>query len=140
MVNEIESKRVEYQGNYDGFIGKVTNFDWTLNSDLTYDITINLITMGSVITSLAANPPGTSNTFKLKALQTKILQASSEFGKYFLASDPGREFVDPISKRNRDIAKGRENVPPIALPNLGGDAISLYLANTIINFDSLNNP
>lgn len=138
IVNEIESKRVEYQGNYDGFIGKVTNFDWTLNSDLTYDITINLITMGSVITSLSANPPGTSNTFKLKSLQTKILQASSEFGSYFLASDPGREFVDPISKRNRDIAKGEKNVPPVALPNLGGDAISLYLANTIINFDSLN--
>ena len=51
-----------YEGNYDGFLGKVVNFDWKFNPDGTYDITLKLITVGDVIESLKVNLPQTTAT------------------------------------------------------------------------------
>ena len=53
-----------YKGNYQGFFGKVNNFSWTLNADNTYDITVNLITLGSVIESINAIVPSSPLTTK----------------------------------------------------------------------------
>ncbi len=55
MLNEIQKVRERYDGNYDGFFGKVSNFTWNFNPDGTYDITIDLITLGDVIESLKVN-------------------------------------------------------------------------------------
>ena len=55
MLNLIQSYRKNYSGNYDGFFGKVSNFTWNYNSDGTYDIAIDLITIGDVIESLKVN-------------------------------------------------------------------------------------
>ena len=54
MLQKIDLKRTKYQYNYDGFFGKVTNFDWSFNPDGTYDISIDLITLGDVIESINA--------------------------------------------------------------------------------------
>jgi GH24 family phage-related lysozyme (muramidase) len=55
MLTNIQKKRREYQGNYDGFFGKVSNFTWNFNPDGSYDISIDLITLGDVIESLKVN-------------------------------------------------------------------------------------
>jgi GH24 family phage-related lysozyme (muramidase) len=55
MLSAIQRKRKEYQGNYDGFFGKVSNFTWNFNPDGSYDISIDLITLGDVIESLKVN-------------------------------------------------------------------------------------
>ena len=55
MLGFIQAKREEYNGNYDGFFGKVSNFTWNFNPDGTYDITIDLITVGDVIESIKTN-------------------------------------------------------------------------------------
>lgn len=55
MLNEIEERREEYNGNYDGFFGRVVNFDWSFNADGSYDINLKLITLGDVIESIRAN-------------------------------------------------------------------------------------
>jgi hypothetical protein len=55
MLNTIQKKRKDYQGNYDGFFGKVSNFTWNFNPDGSYDISIDLITLGDVIESLKVN-------------------------------------------------------------------------------------
>jgi hypothetical protein len=55
MLVDIQKMRAKYDGNYDGFFGKVSNFTWSFNSDGTYDITIDLITVGDVIESIRAN-------------------------------------------------------------------------------------
>ena len=57
VLDTIEDYRSKYDGNYDGFLGKVVNFDWTFNPDGTYDIMIKLITVGDVIESLTVNLP-----------------------------------------------------------------------------------
>ena len=55
MLNNIQSLRIKYVGNYDGFFGKVSNFTWSFNPDGSYDISIDLITLGDVIESLKVN-------------------------------------------------------------------------------------
>jgi hypothetical protein len=55
MLNSIETYRKTYSGNYDGFFGKVSNFNWTYNPDGSYNIDLKLITVGDVIESLVAN-------------------------------------------------------------------------------------
>ena len=55
MINEIENYRLKYSANYDGFFGKVSNFTWNFNPDGSYDVSIDLITIGDVIESLKVN-------------------------------------------------------------------------------------
>ena len=55
MLGYIQDMRDTYQGNYDGFFGKVSNFTWNFNTDGSYDISIDLITVGDVIESLKVN-------------------------------------------------------------------------------------
>jgi hypothetical protein len=57
VIDTIENYRRTYEGNYDGFLGKVVNFDWTFGAEGTFDITLNLITIGDVIESLKVNLP-----------------------------------------------------------------------------------
>jgi len=52
MIKNIEKYRRLYHGNYDGFYGKVTNFNWTFEPDGTYNITIDLYSVGDVIESI----------------------------------------------------------------------------------------
>ena len=56
-IKEIDNYRRKHSGNYDGFLGKVVNFDWKFSSGGTYDITLKLITVGDVIESLTMNNP-----------------------------------------------------------------------------------
>lgn len=46
-----EEKRKQYNGNYDGFFGKVVNFEYKFNPDGSYDIELKLISQGDVIES-----------------------------------------------------------------------------------------
>ena len=55
IFKKIEEARENSGGNYDGFLGWVTNFKWSLLKDGSYDIEINAITIGDVIESLGAN-------------------------------------------------------------------------------------
>ena len=52
MMQDINSMRKKYQGNYDGFFGKVSNFSWDFAPNGTYNITLQLISVGDVIESL----------------------------------------------------------------------------------------
>ena len=54
-ISDIERYRGEYDGNYDGFFGKVSNFTWSFSADGSYDIDLKLITMGEVVESLKLN-------------------------------------------------------------------------------------
>ena len=52
---KIESYRTKYDGNYDGFVGRVSNFNWNFNPDGSYDITIQLTSLGDVVESFKVN-------------------------------------------------------------------------------------
>jgi len=55
ILNKIEKKRIESSGNYDAFFGVVKNFNWELQENGSYNITINAISQGDVIESLKVN-------------------------------------------------------------------------------------
>jgi hypothetical protein len=55
ILDDIQEKRLKSCGNYDAALGKVVNFRWTLNRDLSYDVTVIVRTVGDVIESLKMN-------------------------------------------------------------------------------------
>lgn len=55
MLDNINFYRAKYSANYDGFFGKVTNFSWDFGNDGSYNIRIDLHTVGDVIESLKVN-------------------------------------------------------------------------------------
>ena len=70
MLSTIEEYREKYEGNYDGFFGKVVNFTWTFNADGSYDIDLKLVTVGDVVESFSANSP--INDFDIKSIKSTI--------------------------------------------------------------------
>ena len=140
----IDNKRAEYQGNYDGFIGKVTNFQWKLNQDLSYDITIDLITLGSVITSLSANPPGSVSKVGLQSVREDLFFANATFDFDILNTGTNssrnrnvKEIIENQKKLTESDYLNTEEAEDIKLPSLGADAISSFLAEVITNFKEL---
>jgi hypothetical protein len=116
MIKIIDGYRALYKGNYDGFFGKVSNFNWTLNRDNTYDITINLITMGSVIESLQVNLPAINIT------PTKL-------------QDNRKALADKLKIQYKETNTGDIKFEQDSiLNNLGSDVVSQFISNTIINF------
>ena len=57
LLEKIELTRKQKRGNYDAILGKVVNFSWTFAPDGTYDIDLDIISVGDVIESLKMNLP-----------------------------------------------------------------------------------
>lgn len=82
VLKEIDNHRRITNGNYDGFFGKITNFNWSLQTDGTYDITIRAISIGDVIESLNINrplpPPGGDAISQSTGLSNEALTETLE--------------------------------------------------------------
>lgn len=57
MLKIIEKEREKYSGCYDALFGRIVNFKWTFENDGSYDITLEIISLGDVIESLKMNVP-----------------------------------------------------------------------------------
>ena len=55
FLEDIENKRYKHDGNYDALLGKISNFNWSFNSDGSYSIELTIISLGDVIESLKSN-------------------------------------------------------------------------------------
>ena len=58
----LQENKEETGGNYDAMVAKVSNFSWSLNDDLSYSITLDLVSVGDIIDSLKMNIGGTNIT------------------------------------------------------------------------------
>lgn len=89
ILAQINQHRIDTGGNYDGFYGKITNFDWKFNNDGTYDIVISAISTGDVIDSLTINR--TLPTFKPPKPKNNSYASSqqSDEGYIYLNVDRG---------------------------------------------------
>lgn len=112
VLSYIQSYRKKTQGNYDGFFGKVSNFNWSFNSDGTYSITLDLITLGDVIESIQVNIANSS------LVKSSLL--SSQDGDNKASSLPGIEKDVYINLKDTPIVKSA------TLNNIG-----FYLYNKI---------
>ena len=73
ILKDIEKTRSVHQGNYDGFLAKISNFSWSINSDGSYDITLTLISLGDVVESLKTNlSPDLTTTKFIKHSKTSL--------------------------------------------------------------------
>lgn len=57
MAQEIEFERKKWYGNYEAFFGRITKFNWTFQTDGSYNMEVNLVGTGDVISSLQVNVP-----------------------------------------------------------------------------------
>jgi len=57
MAQDIESERKKWYGNYEAFFGRITKFNWTFQTDGSYEMEIKLVGTGDVISSLQVNVP-----------------------------------------------------------------------------------
>lgn len=55
FYTKIEALREKSKGNYDAFLGRVTNFSWEFTKEGSYNISLDLMSIGSVIESLKIN-------------------------------------------------------------------------------------
>jgi putative chitinase len=65
MLNKIKTYREDKFGNYDALVARVVNFSWQFAQDGSYDITLELISMGDVIESLKTNISPNSDMLSL---------------------------------------------------------------------------
>ncbi len=85
--DKINEKRKEYKGNYDGIIGVVSNFNWSFESDGTYNITLEVTSVGDVIESLRVNLPPLVNVATSANLQHKYEQLKEKLAKQKAGKD-----------------------------------------------------
>jgi len=55
VIKKVQDKRKKSCGNYDGMVAKVSNFHWSFQKDGSYDITVDLVSMGDIIESFKVN-------------------------------------------------------------------------------------
>lgn len=95
---KIESKREEYRGNYDGIVGVVSNFNWSFENDGTYNITLEVTSVGDVIESLKVNLPplidiatSANAQNKYEALKNELANRRAKIEEFYGTLYPGLE-------------------------------------------------
>jgi hypothetical protein len=82
IYNSIQDYRLKSNGNYDAIYGIITNFNWTLDQNGGYDITVKLISKGDVIESIKSavlvSETNNTSTFEIpEATFTNLQQAAA---------------------------------------------------------------
>jgi hypothetical protein len=110
MLKKIEGLRKQTRGNYDAFFGKVSNFSWKVNKDGSFDITVDLITLGSVIESINVRKPAAQiTTASIPYIQSQLAE------KFKIEANNG-EYDNSL------------------VNNIGSNIISQWLGQTILDF------
>tara|TARA_R110001592_G_scaffold114630_2_gene314612 strand:+ start:5796 stop:9077 length:3282 start_codon:yes stop_codon:yes gene_type:complete len=89
----IEGYRTRYDGNYDGFLGKISNFSWDFNPDGSYDVSLEMISMGDVVESLKSNVSISPILGKFIKDQSSAIQGSDE-------EDTTQDYLSPYDNNN----------------------------------------
>ena len=124
MIKIIEKYRKLYAGNYDGFYGRVTNFTWSFEADGTYNISIDLISIGDVIESLKVSTKNISLTLDQIAATTGSNEDTFEgLSKSPIVVNAGntslsQDMFQDILKRDWAVSGGSEYFNPSIVMNL----------------------
>ena len=123
IYNKIQDKRLASCGNYDALIGKVVNFSWNFTKDLTYEITLKIISMGDVIESLKTNAllPGgsldTSTTTPATDSKPPAPTPESVIKDFSTVHEVGKMFYEK-QQILAPLASGKEGISVITESNL----------------------
>ena len=99
ILPKIQEKRLQSNGNYDAALGKVVNFTWSIDRDLSYNITVTVRTIGDIIESLKINAINGSVNVDLSGVEripsgssTSDLNSQEKIANYAFSSDIGKLF------------------------------------------------
>ena len=122
FYTEIEKNRKLSQGNYDGFLGKVTNFSWEYTKEGYYLISLKLITIGSVVESLKVNI--VQNASLLSKNQNSAFKKDQKTNVLLTQIN---QFVDPI---RTGVEVDKTSFQPIFIIN----GIGTVLGNMLLSY------
>ena len=81
IYTKIQQYKLESNGNYDAIYGIITNFNWTLDQNGGYDITVKLISKGDIIesikTAVLVSEKTNTSTFEIPESTFTSLQQSA---------------------------------------------------------------
>jgi hypothetical protein len=103
IARKIENVRKETDYNYDGFIGYVTNFNWSYRPNGTYSISLSLISRGGLIDSLTVNQPAllvdNENPFRTFPVTKKEQKAINRLTEEELVTvdEKGNQFFEAVA-------------------------------------------
>lgn len=105
---DIQSKKIQYGGAYEGFLGVVKNFSWSFTLDGGYDCSIDLVSKGEIIESITANA-GASVTASGNLTEStklgRILQGLSRINNLI----PGQNNWYELPNREYNLDKADQN-------------------------------
>ena len=116
----LQENKENTAGNYDAIVSKVQNFSWNLNSDLSYSITLDLISVGDIVDSLKMNFGGTSiSAVDISQIQLdagvqnlaaiELASGASAFNSFLseltqgLQTDDAKSDLDKVSKEQLEL-------------------------------------
>ena len=95
LLKEVTKKREETNGNYDALVGTVYNFDWSSNTDGSYNCKVSIIGPGGMVESLRINNPiekdyDLSNDNESKKYTSKLENALIAIKKFLSKTELSR--------------------------------------------------
>ena len=151
IYQKIENTRSAYDGNYEAIYGKISKFNWSFNKDGSYDCSVTIIGLGSIIESLKLNNgPSlsltTSNEFGedfleylvKRAIEDLKVQTGFDDGSFFTINEDGTggintekfETLNSINAARRDIdAVASQDVKTILMAKYAVSYLHIALYN-----------
>jgi hypothetical protein len=111
----IKYQRIASFGNYDAMFGKVCNFHWSFLPDGSYDITIDLVSIGDIVESFKINAliSGIDKSIKVDGKEKDPSQMTSVdvITDYVNKSEIGKYFYSLIGGKNNELLSGTVSKP-----------------------------
>jgi hypothetical protein len=127
LIEAIHKQRAEDSYNYDGMLGKVTNFSWKFNDDGSYDIDLNLVGLGDIIESLKINKAGIVAGGKTELTPSQLEEKrkanidqsnkaadESDEAAEKKRADAEKALQDKVDAANKELAKIIKNIQDFA--------------------------
>ena len=124
FYTKIEENRKSSHGNYDGFLGRVTNFSWEFTKEGYYLISLKLISQGSVVESLKVNIVQNSNLFINSKDSKEALKKNQQENTLLTQIS---QIVDPLRS-------GTKNKPSFFSPFTGLGNVTATLGNLMLSY------
>ena len=145
FLEMIKQKRISSNGNYDAMFGKVKNFHWSFLKDGSYDITLDLVSVGDIIESFKINSLISGGVVGNVTVKEEDISALSDakFIEYYSKSTIGEHFFniskDPRAYNNKRDAKEEQIKAEIVYASTGAVPLDLENLTTTSFFEGLVN-
>lgn len=139
ILKSIQSQKKKSDGNYDGFLGWVTNFSWDLSPEGVYTINLRAISYGDIIESLSITKPLSLSPNEEKKDETPVgspLEILFNKFKKLLNNELDNDFVKNIVTVNKYEAKtalGKDNQGWTNGTYINGGELSEFVIAQILN-------